>query len=52
MKANSLVFENQLTQKIVDFIQSIGIEVRKETISEKMDKRIKIRKKYESYFNK
>lgn len=35
MKANSLVFENQLTQKIVDFIQSIGIEVRKETISEK-----------------
>ncbi len=35
MKVNSLVFENQFTQKIVDFIQSIGIEVRKETISEK-----------------
>lgn len=32
--SNNIVFENSLTQKIVDFIQDIGIEVQKNSINE------------------
>jgi hypothetical protein len=34
MEISNLVFENQLTQKIVVFIQDIGIEVKKQSIDE------------------
>lgn len=34
MEVNNLVFKNPLTQKIVDFIQDIGIEVKKSSIDE------------------
>ncbi len=34
MDANRVVFKNPLTQKIVDFINDIGIEVKKESLDE------------------